>query len=81
MWISTLKQARGLVSFVSAEQSNRNSDQLLVGIFYVYSEDIFLSAKRYSENMIILHEKLFNQNERDEYRYILVEKLNFLTVE
>ena len=70
-----------LVFFVSAEQSNRNSDQLLVGIFYVYSEDILLSAKRYSENMIILHEKLFNQNEGDEYRYILIEELDFLTVE
>ena len=46
-----------------------------------YSEDIFLSAKRYSEDVIILHEKLFNQNEGDEYRYILVEELDFLTVE
>lgn len=46
-----------------------------------YSEEIFLSVKRYSENIIILHEKLFNQNEGDEYRYILVEELDFLTVE
>ena len=46
-----------------------------------YSEDIFLSAKRYSEDVIILHEKLLNQNEGDEYRYILIEELDFLTVE
>lgn len=46
-----------------------------------FSEDLFVSAKRYSENVIVLHERPLNQNSTEEYRYILVDELDFAMAE